>query len=245
MGRSSLRAQSPDRDSSGKAAVMNLTTLTLVFPNTKVSRNDYLKPRCEKYVVGTAPASHLATSRDLLSFVCYRAMLLGSPNAVGKAFLDPGRIHLLKEPLHPQPLAHEEEVEESHFSKRTHLLFRLETGTGRWINRKVFGFRQSDLRRDAAWLQYRPSQAAIDPTTLRPPTFANAEDFELRKGAIGPGGERLTREQAWNTWFWLLVRLTYYVGSRAAYDGRKEMLAWETREPAVICRGARLVKKGF
>jgi hypothetical protein len=234
-----------DQEARDDEAVMNLTTLTLAMPNTKVSRSDYLKPRTEKYVVGTAPASHLAGSPGLFSFLCYRAMLLGSPNAIGKAYLEPGRVHLLKEPLHPQPLQHEQEVEESYFSKRTCLLFRMETGTGRWTNRKIFGFRCSDVQRNAAWLRFRPGHAVIDPATGRPPTFSSAEDFELRKGAIGPGGTRLTREQAWSTWFWLLVHLTYYVGSRAGNEGRKEMLRWDTRDMAVICRGAKLVKKGF
>ncbi|MBX9678668.1 MAG: hypothetical protein K2X38_07875 [Gemmataceae bacterium] len=224
---------------------MNLTTLTLVFPNTKVSRSDYLKPRCEKYVVGTASASHLASSCELFSFVCYRSMLLGSPNTIGKAFLDPGRIHLLKEPLHPQPLAHEEGVEESHFSKRYFLFFRLQTGNGRWTNRKLFGFRRSDLQHDAEWLRYRPQQVLLDPKTRRPSTFADAEDFEAKNGFFGPNNARLTREQAWSTFFWLLLRHTFYVGSRATRGGQKECLPWATDDLAAIYRGSNLVKKGF
>lgn len=159
--------------------------------------------------------------------------------------MNPGKIHLLSEPLHPQPLFGEDAVETCESSKRYYLLFRLQTGNGRWANRKLYGFRHSDLRREAPWLRFRPDEVILDAASNWPPFFSDAADFKKRVGSIGREKGSMTRAQAWSTWFWLLTRLSFYFGKMATSGDDFELLPWDTVDLAVTCRGHNLVKKGF
>jgi hypothetical protein len=215
-------------------------TLTVEISNTRTDRGRRLRNRSESYFLGAEPALPVY---DPFSFCCWRALLLGSPAVVIRATAMPGRRGLLSEPLPPQPLFGEAEVEGQYWSNRTALSFLMQ-GRGGRADRRFFGFRASHfgggfrLRGpETPWLHYRPSDAILDAATGRPPTFAGVDDFRVRSQSVA-GGAAPTREQAWATFFWLLVNRTYFVSQSNGLVG-----PWDA-DHGIQFRGYATVKAG-
>lgn len=187
-----------------------LATLTVELSNARTDRARRVHNRTESYTLGLAgDGTSFSPPYDLFSFCCYRALLLGSPGVIIRATLQPGKRKLLTEPLPPQRLKGEDEVEECEREKRAALSFLMQPSQGRHFSRRFFGFRASHAHGSMEWLCYEPSLAVLDRETGAPPTFEDVADFESRSQTLA-AGRPLTKEQAWSTWFWLLINRTFH-----------------------------------
>ncbi len=227
-------------DAPDQAEPLIPVTLTVEISNTRTDRGRRLRNRTESYFLGAEPALPVF---DPFSFCCWRALLLGSPAVVIRATAMPGRRGLLTEPLAPQPLFGEADVEGQYWSNRTALSFLMQ-GRGGRADRRFFGFRASHLGigllrggPDAPWLHYRPADAILDAANGQPPTFADADDFRARSQSVA-GGAAPTRVQAWATFFWLLVNRTYFVSQSNGLVG-----PWHA-DHGIQFRGCTTVKAG-
>jgi hypothetical protein len=195
-------------------------TLTVELANARIDCGRRLRKRTENYIVGVhhgPDMSSFTPGYDLFSFCCYRALLLGSPCAIVKAMVRPGCRKLLTEPLPPQRLKGEDTVEPRYWSTRHALQFLLWTRGPSYGAPRFFGYRYSDgvavaswgRSASASWKDYRPDEVILDSATGAPPTFADLEDFQ-RKARVLAQGQPLTKDQAWSTWFWLLLHTTFH-----------------------------------
>jgi hypothetical protein len=217
-----------------------LVTLTLEVANSRIDRGRRLRSRTETYTVGIVHGPNMncfTPPYDLFSFCCYRTLLLGSPCAIVKAMIRPGGRKLLTEPLPPQRLKGEDAVESRYWCTRNALQFVLHSCGPGYGAPRFFGYRHSDgiavatwgRRGSLSWLFYQPDAVILDSATGAPPTFANLEDFQ-QKAQVLAQGQPLTKDQAWSTWFWLLLHTTFHAvkspGLPDATKGQHTLEAW-------------------
>jgi len=238
-----IRRENPVEPSPPVRPTSKFVTLTVELSNTRMDRGRRLRNRTESYVLGLVhggDARYFTPSYDLFSLCCYRALLLGSPGAIVRATVLPGRRLLLTEPLPPQCLKGEDTVEERESGPRLALSFMMQTGEGHHPTRRFFGFRASDARGSLEWLHYEPKQVILERATGAPPTFADVADFQRKSQVIAKGGP-LTKVQAWSTWFWLLLHQTYFAAKAAT--GNYELASWN-RQDGILFGRPRLMKHG-